>query len=330
MSILVVDDLRENQALLEAVLSSGGYTDVKCVGSAEEAMETLGHDNGEWRSPYDLVLMDYMMPHTDGIEAVRRLKAEEHLRDIPVILITGHDGQGVLESAFDAGVVDYIVKPIDTVELLARIRSALALKREMDMRKERERELLAVTKKLAEVNETLHRLSSLDGLTGIANRRSFDQVFEREWRRCRREGTPLSMLMIDIDHFKRFNDRYGHLRGDDCLRAVAEILETACQRASDLAARYGGEEFAVVLSTTDFQGAKAVADGLRLAVQNLAIPHAESPAEVVTISIGVASMIPTELDEIDELLAEADRGLYEAKQAGRNKVRAYDLSPPVM
>lgn len=326
MSILIVDDLSENRALLQAVLQTGGYSRILSASSAEEALRLLEVEDGDWRSPVDLVLMDYMMPRVDGIEAIRRLKSVEALRDIPVILVTGHDGEGVLERAFDAGAMDYITKPIDTVELLARIRSALTLKREMDIRKERERELLAVTKKLAEVNEALQRLSSLDGLTGIANRRSFDDVFEREWRRCRRESEYLSLLMIDIDHFKDFNDAYGHLKGDDCLRTVASILEQACHRAGDLAARYGGEEFVIVLSNTCPAGAGRVAESLRAQVQELVIPNERSATEpVVTISVGVASVVPDDAATPSTLLAEADRALYTAKRNGRNRVHVTDL-----
>jgi diguanylate cyclase (GGDEF)-like protein len=183
------------------------------------------------------------------------------------------------------------------------------------------RQLAEANERLREANEALQRLSHLDGLTGIPNRRRFDEALALEWRRALRAGEPLSLLLVDIDCFKPFNDTYGHQQGDDCLRRVAAVLQGSLQRAGDLLARYGGEEFAAVLPAADAAGALAYAEALRAAVEALAIPHQRSTAgAVVTVSAGVATFCPSEGGSPEELLARTDRALYAAKHAGRNRV----------
>jgi diguanylate cyclase (GGDEF)-like protein len=179
----------------------------------------------------------------------------------------------------------------------------------------------AVSEELAEQTMLLQRLVRLDGLTQIANRREFDEFYEREWRRAARNAGSISILMCDIDHFKKYNDSYGHLAGDDCLKAVAETLSAALQRATELVARYGGEEFVVVLGETDLEEAAETAERLRKKVSEIAIPHADSStASHVTISIGVATTVPKAEDEPASLVQAADAALYEAKEAGRDRV----------
>jgi diguanylate cyclase (GGDEF)-like protein len=321
MTILIVDDLQDNRDLLTAVLTVAGYRDVVAVPSALEALKRLKEGG------VDLILMDVMMPHTSGIEACRLIKADESLRDIPIIMVTGRKDHEVLESAFAAGAMDFIGRPIDNVELVARVRSALLLKREMDVRKSRERELLEVTRQLEEANETLQRLSSLDGLTGLANRRRLDEFLDLEWRRALRDRDWLSALMVDIDFFKAFNDAHGHQAGDDCLRRVAEVLSGVSQRPGDLAARYGGEEFVVVLTETDLDGALAVAETLRSRVEGLGIANPESHSGVVTVSVGVAAVVPAPRSAVADLIEAADRALYGAKGAGRNRVALAGPAP---
>ena len=181
------------------------------------------------------------------------------------------------------------------------------------------------TRELEQANQMLARFSYLDAVTGIANRRNFDDGLELEWRRLHREGGPLSLVMIDIDHFKAFNDTYGHQKGDECLKTVAEALRRALHRPGDICARYGGEEFGVILPGTDAAGAFAVAEGLRQSIEELAVPHAgSSVASVVTISVGVATIQPQEGGSGGALIESADQALYQSKRTGRNRVT---LSP---
>jgi diguanylate cyclase (GGDEF)-like protein/PAS domain S-box-containing protein len=179
--------------------------------------------------------------------------------------------------------------------------------------------------KLREALEQTERMAATDGLTGLANRQRFDAVADKEWRRCRREDKPLSVLLLDADHFKHFNDRYGHLEGDGCLRAIASQLAAAARRPGDLAARYGGEEFLILMPDTDAHGSRLMAEGVRDLVLDLAIAHEGSPAPgVVTVSIGVATARPKHPESgpknFSALLAAADTALYQAKSAGRNRV----------
>jgi diguanylate cyclase (GGDEF)-like protein len=183
------------------------------------------------------------------------------------------------------------------------------------------------TENLEAANRELQRLSNADGLTGIANRRLLDEFLEREWSRAARQGTSLTLIMVDIDFFKNYNDTYGHHDGDECLKRVANALEASVKRSSDLVARYGGEEFAVVLPDTSFHGGVVVAEKLRSEVEKLQIEHRESPLmKVVTISLGVATIIPGPSRSPEDLIVLADQLLYQAKQQGRNRAVAHDFT----
>ena len=321
MKILIVDDSLSNRNVLESILVEAGYCHIATASSPFEAFNFLSLEDPERAITVDLILMDILMPGMDGIEACSQLKARPHLKDIPVIMITSQKEMGMLDAAFNAGAMDYIVKPLQKVELLARIRSALALKKEMDKRKEREQELLQLTCKLEEAYEQLRQQSSLDGLTEIANRRHFDEYLEVEWKRAQRDHNLISLIMADIDVFKYYNDNYGHQAGDECLRKVAKQMEVVLKRPGDLVARYGGEEFAVILPETDLEGAARVAEEIRTAVEKIAIPHAHSTvSNYITISLGVAASAPSLNSSSDELVNKADQALYRAKQNGRNRV----------
>jgi len=251
MRILVVDDDDDIRFLLARVLKNAGYTELRVAGSAREAFELL--DGVGMDAPardFDLILMDFTMPEIDGMEATRRLKANARFRDLPIIMVTARTEPEILTEAFDAGAMDYVTKPLNRPELIARVRSALRLKQEMDRRKARERELMVVTAQLEAANERLQFLSTSDALTGVANRRSFDEYIDNEWKRAARDAAPLSLIMIDIDSFKAFNDLYGHPAGDECLRRVAGALAGVVNRPADRLARYVLQEFVIILPNT--------------------------------------------------------------------------------
>jgi diguanylate cyclase (GGDEF)-like protein len=322
MSILLVDDSVAQRMALASILKTVGYSQTLMAQSAAEALQHLNDD----AAGIDLILMDLDMPGVDGIAACRQLKAYPQLQDIPIIMVTASTAVSDLQAAFDAGAIDYITKPPHTIELRARVGSALRLKQEMDRRKAREQELLAVTQQLVAANSRLERLSSLDGLTGVANRRQFDITLDREWKRGFRHETPLGLILLDIDYFKLYNDTYGHQGGDECLKRVAALLAENVQRGDDLVARYGGEEFATILPNTNRAGVATIAERLCASVAALGIPHRASQVSVhVTISVGAAAVVPSRAISAADLIAAADQALYQAKQAGRNQVKVAEI-----
>lgn len=254
-TILVVDDSVHVQKQIEVFLKTAGYSKLLFAESASEVFKHLNVESPEKEpNKVDLILMDINMPGLSGVEVCRQIKAIGHLRDIPIVMVTAEDTDAGLQLAFEAGAVDYIKKPVSEVELVVRVGSVLKLKHEMDERISREKELLNITslleesnQKLQQVNVILNRLSRIDGLTGIANRRHFDDLFCQEWKRAGRLSKPISLLLVDIDFFKNFNDTYGHQLGDECLKQVAGALSRALKRPCDVIARYGGEEFVASL-----------------------------------------------------------------------------------
>lgn len=322
MRLMIVDDSSPSRMLLESILQHSGYNDLVQMDSALKAIEYLREASaaqGEQGAaghadPVDLILMDLNMPEMDGIEATRVIKDDPRFADIPVILVTVSEEQGHLERAFEAGAMDFISKPVDKVELRVRVRSVLRLKQEIDRRKARERELEAL-------NRTLKDLSDQDGLTGVANRRRFDETYLTEWLRCRREGQSLAVLMLDIDLFKAYNDTYGHLQGDACLKLVAQAIKDSLRRPADLVARFGGEEFVVLLPGTEFEGAMRIAEAIHAGVRALNLEHKTSDvAPVVTVSVGLAFCIPDSSREPNKLIHAADTALYDAKRQGRDRI----------
>lgn len=270
-----------------------------------------------------VVLQDLVMPDIDGFTLVQFFRADPQLAKVPIIMLSSREDPRDKSHAFEVGANDYLVKIPDKIELLARVRMhsrSFLAQRQRDAAYE---ELKAIKLQLEAANSELQQLSSTDGLTKLCNRRALDDALEHECRRCRRDQVELSMILIDIDYFKRYNDHYGHPAGDECLRRVAEALRTSVKRGGDVVARYGGEEFAVVLPNTTVEGAIIVAETLRSAVADLEIAHAGSDvASHVTLSLGVAGWIPT-ADDVSELVKAADAALYESKRGGRNRASSF-------
>ncbi|WP_269620661.1 diguanylate cyclase [Zhongshania sp. BJYM1] len=289
--LLVVDDQPVNIQVLYQVFSES--CDVFMATSGKQALEVCRQKNP------DLILLDVVMPDMDGIEVCKALKSAPETRDIPVIFVTSQDSPEEETLGLEVGAVDFITKPVNPAVVKARVKTHLMLKIQTD---------------------ALRELASVDGLTGIPNRRRFDERLQTEWRACRRTELPLSLIMIDVDHFKKYNDHYGHLEGDACLKMVAHALRGDQWRARDIASRYGGEEFVCLMPETSLEDALTKAEAIRERVFALAVPHATSQnADRVTISVGVACTIPGE-GEPDSLLSVADEQLYKAKEGGRNRV----------
>jgi two-component system chemotaxis family response regulator WspR len=259
---------------------------------------------------------------------VRFYRNNPATREVPVIVLSSKDDPNIKSEAFNQGATDYLVKLPEKVELLARIRAhakSYLAQKERDqafkaMSKMQE-QLEIMNKELARSNQELQRLSSLDGLTGVANRRQFDDTLEQEWQRALRTNMPLSLIFADIDFFKRYNDHYGHQAGDDTLKRVAYTLARTVHRPADLVSRYGGEEFVMVLPDTTLDGAIAVADKVLNSVRALNIPHENTEGnDRITLSIGVATLNPGDKDTAEKLVEAADKALYRAKGAGRDRV----------
>jgi len=441
-NILIVDDILENLQLLSNALLKLGYT-VRSVTSGRMALKTV-----KVKRP-DVILLDVKMPEMDGYQVCRTLKADADFSHIPVIFISALDDVFDKVTAFDSGAIDYITKPFQIEEVVARLENQLTIQRQQQLleqenikRRETEevlyqsRALLAsvlnssldgiaamqairntetgeiedfrclvvnpvisrafkrtreemigklVLKKflsnidpelfnrfvnivetgesleqdfyyesgkscwfhfvavklgdgfsvtirditarkqielaLQDANQKLEELANLDGLTQVANRRCFNNRFLSEWQRLARENQPLSIILLDVDKFKSYNDYYGHLAGDDCLITIGQTLQKVVCRPTDLAARYGGEEFVILLPNTDLEGGIKVAQNIQEEIHNLAIPHAESDVkEIVTVSLGIASLIPKLEVKPDTLVASADKALYDAKQQGRDRL----------
>ncbi|MDR3212769.1 MAG: diguanylate cyclase [Azoarcus sp.] len=310
MKILVIEDTVTSATVVCGWLTGMGLTALHAA-NGEAGLEMFGSERP------DLILLDIIMPGMDGFEVARHIRAQEKDNWTPIIFLTARADEKDLQRAIEAGGDDYIIKPVSEIVLKAKINAVYRMAQMRDA-------LCQVKSKLEKANRELQRLSSIDGLTGIANRRCFDEVLLREWRRCSRSSSPLSLLMLDVDLFKLFNDHYGHQMGDECLKIVAHTLVETTQRPNDMVTRYGGEEFATILPETDAGGALAVAEAMRAGIEGLRIDHAwSSVMQAVTISVGVACVIPPRDGEagIPALIKAADDALYRAKEGGRNQVK---------
>ncbi|KPF82037.1 hypothetical protein IP70_22390 [alpha proteobacterium AAP38] len=289
--LIVDDDVSTIRILAQVVREMGDVT------FATNGMEAVAMARTELP---DLVLLDAEMEGMDGFATCAALHAMSGMENVPILFITSHRGVEIELKALAAGAVDFINKPFHPHIVQARVRTHLTLKRRTD---------------------ALTRLATMDGLTGIPNRRVFDQSLAQELRRLGRGTGPLSLVLIDVDHFKRYNDFYGHPAGDDCLRAVAAALAGSVRRAGELAARYGGEEFAILLPGSDMNAAIGLAEKMRSCIAGLRLAHAARPDGAhVTISAGAATLGPAQQGEGAALIEAADQALYRAKAAGRNRV----------
>lgn len=268
-----------------------------------------------------VILQDLVMPGLDGLTLVREYRNNPLTKDIPIIVLSTKEDAMIKSAAFSAGANDYLVKLPDTIELVARIRYHSRSYMTLLQRDEAYRALRVSQQQLLDTNLVLQRLMNSDGLTGLSNRRHFDEYLDLEWRRASRDQTQLSLMMIDVDYFKAYNDNFGHLEGDEALRQVAKAIRASSARPSDLPARYGGEEFALVLPSTSPGGARLLAEKLRMTVAGMNIPHiAPTPGSTLTVSIGVCTMTPEPGSNSRQLIQAADKGLYAAKHNGRNQV----------
>ena len=290
--VLVVDDERSNLEVVEDILTPEYEIVTACSG--EEALRRVTDINP------DIILVDTVMPGMDGFKTLIRIKGIREMQNVPVIIITGKSNDDDEERGLLLGAVDYISKPFKKAVVRASVRTHL---------------------RMADQMRTIEHISLIDALTNISNRRSFHEKASIEWRRCAREHKPISFLMIDIDHFKIYNDTYGHPQGDMLLSAVAKIFTESARRPSDIVARLGGEEFGLLLPEATLENATAMAEKIRRQVGDLQIPTNDGLAMTsATISVGVASIVPGEHDILKNFIAKADEYLYAAKNSGRNMV----------
>ena len=292
-TLLVVDDEKQNRLLLTE-LFEGEYKVIQAKNGLQALERARSH------AP-DLILLDVLMPEMDGMATIRALKREDATRNIPVIFITALDSPTDEEQGLNLGAVDYIAKPFHPSIVRVRVRNHL---------------------QIVHQRRLLEQLAALDGLTGIPNRRRFDESYALEWRRCQRAGQPLSLVVADVDHFKAYNDTLGHAAGDRVLQEVAAVLRQCARRPGDLAARYGGEEFVLLLPETGAQEAQMLAEELRAKLEARGLTHPASPVGAsVTLSIGGASTTPMQAEADPAFFPLADAALYLAKASGRNCVR---------
>jgi two-component system, chemotaxis family, response regulator WspR len=268
-----------------------------------------------------VILQDLVMPGVDGLSLVRQYRADARTRDIPIIVLSTKEEPAVKSAAFAAGANDYLVKLPDAVELIARLRHHSKAYLNQVQRDEAYRALHESQRKLLETNIELQRLTNVDGLTGLSNRRYFNEFVTAQWKLAIRDHKPFAMLMIDVDDFKRYNDSYGHVAGDEVLKRIAESMRESFRRPTDLLARFGGEEFVVLLPATPLEAVRALGERLRERIEAMGIAHrASSVGKVVTASIGGAAKVPGREDSFVPFMEDADAALYEAKHAGKNRV----------
>lgn len=293
--ILIIDDNVPNIRLLATVLADKAT--ILFATSGARGLQIAREKRPQ------LILLDLQMPDMNGYEVCRELKKDPVTQECVVIFVTGNTNSEAEVAGLEAGAVDYLTKPLNPPIVRARVQTHLVLKQHAEM---------------------LQQLASRDGLTGLYNRRYFDHQLGIEWRRHQRQALSLSLALIDVDHFKAYNDGYGHLEGDACLRQVAQVLAQCTRRPGELVSRYGGEEFAAILPATGIEDGARYGGWLCAQMRARQLPHAHSAtAAHVTISVGIATVMPVPGVDMNVLLSQADSALYKAKQLGRNQAAVY-------
>lgn len=317
VKILIVDDLKENHLVMESVLVDPELDIIKAMSGEEALSLCLEHD-------FAVIFMDVQMPGMDGFETAELLRSIEKTKLIPIIFVTAiSKEQKSIFKGYEVGAIDYLPKPIDPIILRSKARVFKELYQQRQIIEKQVEELEQRLEELSKVQlekDHLESLSMQDSLTNLYNRRGLDKYYQMHWGNCGRYQIPCAVIMVDIDDFKLYNDNYGHTRGDEILRQVAEILKGSIYRAEDFVGRYGGEEFMVVMPNVGLRGAERVAQRMMDNVRLARIPHKFSRIDKhVTISLGVAAMIPTAGKPPVELVEVADRQMYTAKNNGKNQ-----------
>ena len=313
LSVLVVEDQDSVRAALVGELHHAGVTDVLEAPNGDVALHLF-----KLRRP-DLVLLDIRLPGNDGYWVAQQMRMAEPGDWTPIIFLSGLDNDLDVWRGIEAGGDDYLVKPVKPIVLVAKLR---AMRRLLDMR----RRLVGLTEELHLANQRLNEMVEVDALTGLVNRRGFDRILHSEIVAARRDGTPLTLMLCDLDHFKRYNDTAGHVQGDSCLKDIGRVLNEVCVRPRDVASRYGGEEFALILPNTPRSGAMTFARALGQLLRTRAIPHPDSPlGGALTLSGGITTCVPDENTSAESMIMRADQALYAAKAQGRDRFFSFEM-----
>jgi len=317
-NILIVDDTKANLISLEAILE-GEDLNVMTVSNGNDALKIL------LKGKIDIILLDVQMPGMNGFEVAELMRANNKTKNIPIIFITAiNKEEEYIFKGYELGAVDYLYKPISNEILKSKVKVFIKLNEQAKIIEEKTKALEEKIVQLELTEKKLNRLIRIDELTGVYNRRAFEEIFDLEWARTIRSNGYFSALMIDIDNFKIFNDTYGHLVGDECLKNIAKIIEKTLRRITDKVARLGGEEFVVLLPETDSKGAELIAEEIRKNIEYLEIVNeGVETSEFVTVSIGISSVKPTRFMEKKGFIDCADKALYTAKKNGRNMIYLY-------
>ncbi|NLY11780.1 MAG: diguanylate cyclase [Firmicutes bacterium] len=312
MSIVLIDRCEETRTMINSFLQEAGYEEIIMIDSIDELSPQVP------LSSVDMVIMNMK---SESLELLSDLHNNRICSTAPIIVILENHNSAVFKYGFAVGVSDFVFLPLDKEEFCVRVRNALKRKYELERLHYQEKSLREQLRQLKDANQVLQALSSIDSLTQVLNRRAFDSVLITEVRRAAREKYPISLIFIDIDCFKTFNDRFGHQAGDRCLKVVAQTLKATLRRPGDILARFGGDEFVAVLPNTPNEGASIVASKMRSCVEALAIECGENSHRSVTISAGIACIMPDGCYDSERLLELADKALYKAKQAGGNTIK---------